>query len=174
MYIKHGFTLIELLIVIAVIGLLSSIILASLNDTRKKGRDARRIADLAQIRNALELYYDDHGYYPQSSCGYDCNGYFYSYNSSWNTLASELAPYIGSLPKDPINSSCPPWNASCYSYAYGNIGRYTYKSQYDLTTQLEDPNHPQRCSVRNFKFFFNATEPWCGPYSGQIYEASII
>ncbi|MBI5457469.1 prepilin-type N-terminal cleavage/methylation domain-containing protein [Candidatus Kaiserbacteria bacterium] len=54
---SHGFTLIELLVVIAIIGLLSSVVLSSLNGARKKGRDARRMADLKQIQVAQELYY---------------------------------------------------------------------------------------------------------------------
>jgi len=52
---SRGFTLIELLVVIAIIGLLASIILASLNTARQKGRDSRRLADLKEIANALEL-----------------------------------------------------------------------------------------------------------------------
>lgn len=55
---KKGFTLIELLVVIAIIGVLASIVLASLNTARRKGRDTRRIADLGQVRLALELYFD--------------------------------------------------------------------------------------------------------------------
>ncbi len=55
---QKGFTLIELLVVIAIIGILASIVLASLNTARKKSRDARRIADLNQIRLAEELYFD--------------------------------------------------------------------------------------------------------------------
>jgi type II secretory pathway pseudopilin PulG len=41
-------------VVIAIIGLLASIILASLNTARQKGRDARRVADLKEMANALE------------------------------------------------------------------------------------------------------------------------
>ncbi|MEK9175103.1 MAG: type II secretion system protein, partial [Patescibacteria group bacterium] len=55
---KKGFTLIELLVVIAIIGILASVVLASLNSARAKSRDARRIADVKQIQLALELYYD--------------------------------------------------------------------------------------------------------------------
>ncbi len=61
---KRGFTLIEILVVIAIIGILSSVVLASLATSRAKARDARRIADLEEVKKALELYYDSNGAYP--------------------------------------------------------------------------------------------------------------
>lgn len=168
---NKGFTLIELLVVIAIISLLSSIVMVSLNSARMKARDAQRVAILGQIRTAIELYFDDKGYYPQANCGWDCNGYRHSYDTSWDSLAADLAPYIKPLSKDPINTACPPWSANCYSFAYGNVGRNTYTPQYDLTAQLEDTGSPHRCAVKSYKFYFD-NEPWCGPYSSQVYEAS--
>ena len=172
---QQGFTLIELLVVISIIGLLASVILVALNGARIKARDAKRIADLHQIATALELYAEDHnGSYPPSGCGYDCNGYDYSFDSTtWNALQTALAPYMSKLPADPINSACAPWTTGCYSYTYGNVGNTTYTPQYDLTTQLEDQNSSYRCTARHYVFYFNGSIQWCvNSYSGQIYEAS--
>lgn len=61
----RGFTLIELLVVIAIIGLLSTVIAAPITEARKKGRDAKKIADLRSIITAISIYNDDHaGSYP--------------------------------------------------------------------------------------------------------------
>ena len=54
---KKGFTLIELLVVVAIIGILASVVLASLNSARSKGRDAAVFAQLANMRGQAELYY---------------------------------------------------------------------------------------------------------------------
>lgn len=56
---KKGFTLIELLIVIAIIGVLASVVLASLNNARIKGTDAAIKSDLNGLREEAAIYYDD-------------------------------------------------------------------------------------------------------------------
>ena len=57
---KRGFTLIELLVVIAIIGVLSAVVLASLNTARSKGNDAAVQTDMEGIRNQAQIYYGDH------------------------------------------------------------------------------------------------------------------
>lgn len=61
---QTGFTLIELLVVVSIIGLLSSIVLFSLNAGRAKARDAKRLTDIRQVATALELYYNECNSYP--------------------------------------------------------------------------------------------------------------
>lgn len=108
---NKGFTLIELLVVIAIIGILSSVVLASLNSARVKGRDAKRISDLSQIKLALELYFDSFRAYP--------------------TATSQLVPnYIPIWPSDPL--------ATNPDYEYGAS---TTAAHYTVGATLEDGNH---------------------------------
>ena len=58
---SRGFTLIELLVVIAIIGILSAVVLASLNTARSKGNDAAVMSDLDSIRSQAEIQYGNLG-----------------------------------------------------------------------------------------------------------------
>ncbi len=79
---QDGFTLMELLVVVAIIAILLAVVLISVNSSRQKGRDAKRIGDVRAISNALELYRSANNAYPSTMI--------------------PLAPnYISALPKDP-------------------------------------------------------------------------
>lgn len=58
---RRGFTLIELLVVIAIIGILSAVVLASLNTARAKGADAAIKSNIDNARAQAELFYDSSG-----------------------------------------------------------------------------------------------------------------
>jgi prepilin-type N-terminal cleavage/methylation domain-containing protein len=59
-----GFTLIELLVVISIIGILIGLSIFGLQGAREASRDAKRKADLEEIRSGLELYKSDCNVYP--------------------------------------------------------------------------------------------------------------
>lgn len=100
----RGFTLIELLMVIAIIGILASVIMVNLTSARQKGRDAKRIADIKNIQLSLEQYYNDNLYYPLN-------------------IYTALAPtYMPNVPYDPSGGTvCTNGSqSSCYVYAARN------------------------------------------------------
>ncbi len=59
---NKGFTLIVLLVVIDIIGILSSVVLASLNSARQKAQDTAIKSDLNSMRAQAEVYFDDNDY----------------------------------------------------------------------------------------------------------------
>lgn len=112
---SKGFTLIELLVVIAIIGVLASIVLASLNSARQKSRDARRIADIKQLQLALELYYDAQTppAYPGASTTCDAT-------TAFGLQVLSAGGYIPQIPRDPSAAA----GSNCYWYANNGTGTY--------------------------------------------------
>ena len=103
---KNGFTLIEILVVVAIIGLLSSIIFVSITSARQKARDAIRFADIKRLDTAIKQYILDHGEAPLFSNG-SIYGTIYDFDGpGWLALNSQLAPYLSNMPKDPCGIKC--------------------------------------------------------------------
>lgn len=55
-----GFTLIELLVVISIIGVLSTVVLASVKDARDKAKMRKFEGELTQLRNAIQLHRENY------------------------------------------------------------------------------------------------------------------
>lgn len=138
---NRGFTLIELLVVISIIGLLSSVVLASLNTARIKARDSKRLSDMRQIQLVLELYYDKNGFYPGTTVTYgesettvtsgnNCGGWDTSgvdLNNDGNKFIDPLkdSGLIPSVPVDPINTVTTTCSGHHYKY-------FRYPAGYDV------------------------------------------
>ncbi len=127
-----GFTLIELLVVISIIGLLSSIVLTSVNSARKKARDATRAADVKSLKTALEFYYDDNNGYPTSNGS--SNG---DVLLSDATLVSKLVPqYISTMPGQLVSDG---------DHYYGNGVTTGVTAGYDMLIYNEGTISPNPC-----------------------------
>ncbi len=67
---KRGFTIIELMVVISIFSALSSIVMASLNTAKSKGRDSFRVSQIKEVQKALAIYYSNHSNYPPNLYSY--------------------------------------------------------------------------------------------------------
>jgi general secretion pathway protein G len=91
---KKGFTLLEVLVAATIMLVLTAVGMTSYSSVTRKSRDARRISDLEQMRQALEMYRADNGYYPAVN------------TAAFATVANLSATlvtggYMASIPNDP-------------------------------------------------------------------------
>ena len=98
------------------------------------GRDAKRISDLQQVQNDLQLYYNKCGYYPVVPANPNCLAVPVGGAVRWSALTAALTstPSLGitNVPNDPITGA---------NYIYGVTAGGT---GYVLGAMLEDAKNP--------------------------------
>ncbi|PIX81174.1 MAG: hypothetical protein COZ34_04590 [Candidatus Pacebacteria bacterium CG_4_10_14_3_um_filter_34_15] len=87
-----GFTLLEILVVISIIGILIAIGSAAFTTAQKKGRDARRRADMKQYQSAFEQYFSE--------------------NNTYATCATMEGGFVGGAPADPKTGTTTPYTCT--------------------------------------------------------------
>lgn len=85
--------------VILILGVLAALISGNFITSLKKGRDARRKADLEQIQRALEMYYEDKKAYPTQAAS---SGFVFGHQFKDN-VSGKI--YMQKVPNDPIGSN---------------------------------------------------------------------
>lgn len=132
---EKGFTLIELLVVIAIVGVLSGVVLQSLNSARAKSRNATRLTQIDQIHKAMEIFATLSGTnkLPYSgspaanltfwrciglTTGQCWNGFAYDFNATVNNAVAQgiAGKTVASIPKDPFFTSSPSVAGDYYLY----------------------------------------------------------
>jgi len=109
-----GFTLLELLIVIALIGILASLVVPQFKKTPDKAREAVLKEDLFTMRDVIDQYFADKGKYP----------------ASMETLVEE--GYLRKIPVDPFTNSADTWQTEAAPMEDGGDEEETTGGVYDV------------------------------------------
>lgn len=107
---RTGFTLIELVVVISILAILAGALIPRVTNRMAQSRDARRLADVQTIKNAVDQFYIDKGYYPAAQQNASYGGWDVSQDGSFiPDLVKE--GYLPAVPADPMNDET-------YQYRY--------------------------------------------------------
>jgi len=108
-----------MLIVISIVGILTSIVIASVTTSHQKARDTRRLSDIKEIQLGLALYFDVYKAYPPDL----------------NTLVTQK--FLPSIPTDPTGPS----------YEYAKLTTTTYCLGASLDNMSSNPGDSSSCST---------------------------
>lgn len=123
---NHGFSYIELIVVIAVLAILAGVLVPRVSNQMASSRDERRLEDVQLIRNAIEQFHADKGYYPPADQNTSYGGWDVSHDGSFiDTLHRE--GYLEEDVRDPINDETYHYRYFVYEQgAYGCKGTSKY------------------------------------------------
>ncbi|MDQ5931203.1 MAG: hypothetical protein QG674_369 [Patescibacteria group bacterium] len=97
---QSGFTLIELLVVIAIIGILASVVMASVRTAQNRANDKAIQTNMLTIRNQAGLYFDSNKFYGATDAwpapgSYNCSSGMFASDSVLQAAIAKLRTYTG-------------------------------------------------------------------------------
>jgi prepilin-type N-terminal cleavage/methylation domain-containing protein len=116
---NRAFTLIELVIVIAILAILSGVLVPRVTNHLRAARDARRLADIKGVRNAIEQYFLDQGQYPAPNANSTFGGWDVSHDGDFIRALRDQG-YLDEDARDPLNDST--YHYRYYVYTRGSYG----------------------------------------------------
>ncbi len=156
---RSGFTLMELIVVVLILSVLGGALIPRVTERMAATRDARRLSDIAVVRNAIEQYHLDHGIFPPANQDPGSGGWDVSYDGNFIQVLLDEG-YLREVPRDPINDATHHYRY--YVYAQGSYGCVGDGPFYVLgirnfETQDAAEEHPGyfQCSSRNWASEFD-------------------
>lgn len=135
---ESAFTLIELLVVIAIIGILASVVIASLNSARNKGKDVSIKSQLAQLRSQAALFYNTHGSYANGATG----GSDDTFDECFNPANGSFTKFVGSMFDSSVSENISAIGAGIYNSsktAAPRVNCATYAETWAFAAPLHNP-----------------------------------
>ncbi len=126
---SQGFSLIELVVVISILAILAGVLVPRVTNHMQSARDARRLADVKTVRNAIEQYYMDKAGYPVPNMNSSYGGWDVSHDGNFISVLVNTG-YLEEAPVDPINDAT--YHYRYYVYTAGSYGCKGNTSYYIL------------------------------------------
>lgn len=143
-----GFTLVELLVVIAIIAILAAVVVLIINplELTRRGRDATRLSDLANLQQAINVYAQESAgaatVFCQSGDPSPCPGDSFTGTRTTDgtgwvraNIGSQTSVTVPTLPIDPSNSA---------TYFYRYSGRDGATPGWELNSKMESQQYANK------------------------------
>lgn len=114
----RGFSLVEILIVLGLMGILATVVLMNFSGSDTGTKEQTLKANLAALRQAVDLYKSDHGRFPSTTGDWSSNGNSTRFirqmteftradgqASTTKSTTYKYGPYLKAFPEDPFTNT---------------------------------------------------------------------